>query len=167
MKTKAQKSEELKKGAELLDKSAAVIFVDFANVKTADMKTLRRDLKKAGSPLFIMKKRILALMMKQKGMELGEMPKTSVGAVFASDLESVSSSVYKFFKQLETDKKVEGLKIVGGYDVKNNRPLLKNEMVAIGSLPPREVLLAQLLGMMAAPIRSFLYVLDQKSKKSA
>jgi ribosomal protein L10 len=38
------------------------------------------------------------------------------------------------------------------------------QIVAIGKLPPRDVLLAQFLGMLSAPIRSFLYVLDQKAK---
>jgi hypothetical protein len=38
------------------------------------------------------------------------------------------------------------------------------DVVYIGKLPPREVVLAQLLGMLAAPIRSFLYILDEKSK---
>ena len=45
-------------------------------------------------------------------------------------------------------------------------PIDAAQVVFIGNLPPREVLLAQLLGMIAAPIRSFLYVLDQKSKQA-
>jgi ribosomal protein L10 len=44
--------------------------------------------------------------------------------------------------------------------------LSAEEVLFVGQLPPREILLAQLLGMIAAPIKSFLYVLDQKSKRS-
>ena len=36
----------------------------------------------------------------------------------------------------------------------------------IGQLPSREILLAQLVGMLSAPMRIFLYVLDQKSKQT-
>jgi ribosomal protein L10 len=41
------------------------------------------------------------------------------------------------------------------------------QIVYIGKLPPREVVLAQLLGMLSAPIRSFLYLLDEKGKRSS
>ena len=34
----------------------------------------------------------------------------------------------------------------------------------IGKLPSREVLLAQVAGMLAAPIKMFLYVLNEKAK---
>jgi len=41
------------------------------------------------------------------------------------------------------------------------------QVVRIGTLPPREVLLAQLLGVLAGPIRSFMYLLDEKAKRSS
>ena len=52
------------------------------------------------------------------------------------------------------------------------RPVERQEVPAeflvmrVGTLPTREVLLAQFLGMLAAPVRSFLYLLDQKSKQT-
>jgi ribosomal protein L10 len=48
--------------------------------------------------------------------------------------------------------------------MKNNVPMDAAQVIYIGKLPPREVLLGQLLGMLASPIRSFMYLLDQKSK---
>ncbi len=56
-------------------------------------------------------------------------------------------------------------RLVAGYDMKRGLAIEATEIAYIGKLPPREILLAQLLGMFAAPIRSFLYLLDQKSKK--
>jgi hypothetical protein len=55
-------------------------------------------------------------------------------------------------------------KILAGYDIGNNVAIDAEQLIYIGKLPPREVVLAQLLGMLAAPIRSFLYILDEKSK---
>lgn len=167
MKTKAQKEEELKEGGAMLDASTAVLFFDFASVGTADLRNLRRELKRSGNPMLVMKKRLVELLLKRKGIELPEKWKTQVATVFVSNIEEASASVYKFFKELEKEKKVSGVKILGGYDVKNNVFLTKNVVTSIGMLPPREALLGQLLYMIAAPIRSFLYVLDQKSKQTS
>ena len=167
MKTKAQKQTELKKGHELFATSEGVLLVDFTKVGTADMRNLRKELKVSGSRLMVLKKRLLSLMFKEKGIDYSAKDlKTQVAAVFASNVESASSAIYKFFAALEKAKKIEGNKILGGYDVKGGKALHAAQVVFIGKLPPREALLGQLLGMLAAPIRSFLYVLDQKSKQS-
>ncbi len=168
MKTKAQKNEELTKGRELLKQSQAVLLMDFSKVKTADLKKLRQELKAAGNPLLVIKKRLLGVLLKDHAMEFqGGDFKAPVGAVFATSLEAAASSVYKFFSGLEKDKKLDvsaSVKILGGYDLVMKTQIPQERLVMIGKLPSREVLLAQLLGMLAAPIRSFLYVLDQKSK---
>ena len=158
-------------GTKLLNQSQAVLFVEFSKIKTADLKNLRRELKQNNNPIIVLKKRLLGLALKQKGIEFNSKDmKTSIGTVFASNLESASSAVYKFFKSLETDKKIEpnqsAQKILGGYDVAGNKVLTPMEVLTIGKLPSREVLLAQLLGLLSAPIRSFLYLLQEKSKQS-
>jgi large subunit ribosomal protein L10 len=167
MKTKAQKEEELKEGEALLAKSTSVLFFDFSKLQTRDLRLLRMELKKSGNPMLVMKKRLVDLLLMKRGVEAPEQFKTSVATVFVSDMEAASASVYKFFKALEKEKKVEGVKMLGGYNVAEKTFITKEMAIQIGSLPPREVLLAQLLGMLAAPIRSFLYVLDQKSKQTA
>jgi large subunit ribosomal protein L10 len=130
------------------------------------MRNLRKELKASGSNILVLKKRLLSLMFKEKGIDYSAKDmKTQVAAVFASDIESASSSVYKFFAGLQKEKKIEGEKILGGYDVKMSEALDAARVIMIGKLPPREALLGQLLGMLAAPIRSFLYVLDQKAKQ--
>ncbi len=169
MKTKAQKTEELDKGRKMLQKCKAVLLVDFSQIKTADLRTLRQELKKNESPMLVIKKRLLGVLFKEKNLELptGDM-KAPMGTVFASDLESAAGFVYRFFKGLETEKKLESgrAKILGGYNLDKSEFIPAELLITIGSLPAREVLLAQLLGMLAAPIRSFLYVLDQKAKQT-
>ena len=167
MKTKAQKQEAVQAGEVLFKKSEAVLFIDFAKVKTVDLRLLRQELKKAGNPLFVMKKRLLELVLKKHEMawQSREM-KTQVGAVFASSLEAAAASVYKFFKGLEKEKKIEGARMLGGFDLKKKAFMPAPEVTAIGSLPPREVLLAQLAMMIQAPVKQLLYVLDQKAKQA-
>ena len=92
-----------------------------------------------------------------------------MGTIFSSvDLEGVSGSVYKFFSGLGDPKAKQenAKKILGGYDVKNAAAVDQATVLMLGQLPPREVVLAQLLGMFVAPLRSFMYLLDQKSRST-
>ena len=164
MKTKAQKVTELNKGKELLGNTQSLLFIDCSKVQTKDLVKLRRELKEKGNPLVIMKKRLVGLLLKEKGMDPDmKQFKTSVGTVFVSNLESAAASVYTFFRGLEKEKKIDSQKILGGYDLAKSESIDAKQVIYIGQLPPREVLLGQLLGMIAAPIKSFLYLLDQKA----
>lgn len=170
MKTKAQKTEELKKAKALLDKSHALIFADFTRITAEDVRKFRNELKKAGANLLIIKKRLLALLLKEQGIDVDlKKFKMSIGTIFSEkETELVAGPAFKFFSGLEVpeggDKNLWVNHLLGGYDVKGRMPVDAAQLVFIGRLPPREVLLAQLLGILSAPIRSFLYLLDQKAK---
>src|SRR5207302_10417701 len=95
--------------------------------------------------------------------------KISVGTIFADgDIEKAAGPAYKFFSALAVPdggaKDVWIKHLLGGYDMKSSALVDSQQLIYIGKLPPREVVLGQLLGMLSAPIRSFLYILDQKSK---
>lgn len=172
MKSRSQKEQELKRGKEFLDKSSALLWTDFTKVSAEDLRRLRNELRKVGANFLVIKKRLLNLLLPERGIDF-DVKKlgASLGTVFSEgDAEKVSGPVYKFFAALEVpeggDKKMWLRHILGGYDVKNKIVIDAAEIISIGQLPPREVLLGQLLGMLAAPIRSFLYILDQKAKRS-
>ncbi len=170
MKSKAQKTEELKQGKELLAKSQVLVFTDFTNLPAEDMRRLRRELKTVGANFLVLKKRLLNILLKEAGIDFDVRQfKLSLGTVFSeADIEKISLPVYKLFASLEVPEgKAKDMwvkHILGGYDLKNKVAVDATQIVFIGKLPPHEALLAQLLGMLTAPIRSFLYVLDQKSK---
>ncbi len=172
MKTKVQKQEEISEVKELLAKSEGLIFADFTKVTAEDLRKFRRELAKVGGTFRVIKKRLLNIALKEKGIDANlSQYKTSVGTVFAENgLEGAAAPAYQFFKGLELPEgapKDHWTKhLIGGFDVKAMVPVDAAQVIFIGNLPPREVLLAQLLGMLAAPIRSFLYVLDQKSKQT-
>ena len=58
-------------------------------------------------------------------------------------------------------------KVLGAFDVPAKKYLNLDEFTVIAKLPSREVLLAQLVGVMSGPIRAFMYIVDQLSKKTA
>jgi len=170
MKTKAQKIEELKKAKALLERSQALIFADFTKIAAEDVRKFRAELKKMDANFLVIKKRLLALLLKERGIGVDlKQFKISVGTIFSEKgIDATAGPAFRFFSGLEVpeggDKQTWIKHLLGGYDVKGNAPVDATQVVFIGKLPPREVLLAQLFGMLAAPIRSFMYLLDQKSK---
>ncbi|MGC9968571.1 MAG: 50S ribosomal protein L10 [Minisyncoccia bacterium] len=173
MKTKAQKGEELKKAKAMLDKSQALVFADFTKISAENVRKFRMELKKQGANFLVIKKRLLALLLKERGIDTDlKQFKISVGTIFAENgTEAVAGTAFRFFSGLEVpeggDKNTWVKHLLGGYDVKAGAPMDATQVVFIGKLPPREVLLAQLLGMISAPVKSLLYILDQKAKRSS
>ncbi|HUC31508.1 MAG TPA: 50S ribosomal protein L10 [Candidatus Paceibacterota bacterium] len=170
MKTRAQKEGELANARALFEKSEALIFADFTKITAENLRKLRMELKKSGANFLVIKKRILGILLKEKGIDVDlKQFKTSVGTIFSEvDSEHIAGPAFKFFSGMEVPegqaKDVWIKKILAGYDLNGKTAMDAEQIIYIGKLPPREVVLAQLLGMLAAPIRSFLYILDEKSK---
>ncbi|MEK7181413.1 MAG: 50S ribosomal protein L10 [Patescibacteria group bacterium] len=166
MKTKLQKQKEVKKGTDFIQKSQTVIFTDFGKVKTNDLKQLRKALKEHGADYLVIKKRLLSLILKEKGIDFNaQSHKFSVGTVFSNKgIEDISAPVVKFFSKLGEDFKAAE-KVLGAYNLKDKSFIEGTKVVMIGNLPSREVLLSQLLGMIQAPISSLLYIMKEKSKQ--
>jgi len=165
MKSKTQKQTELKKGKDLLEKSQALVFADFGNITVNDLKKLRRELLSLDSNLVVMKKRLLSILLKEKGIEFDtRATKSSVGTVFSTKhFEEICGPVVKFLSSLENIKASD--RVLGGYDIVGNTVLEAEKVVLVGNLPPKEIILGQLFGMISAPISSLLYLLQEKSKK--
>ena len=67
-------------------------------------------------------------------------------------------------KDLTKEKK--NFQILGNYDLENKVFMTADEFTVIAKLPTKEILLAQVVGVMAGTIRAFMYIIDQLSKKS-
>jgi large subunit ribosomal protein L10 len=161
-KTKAQKLQAVKEGIEALKQSETVILTDFTGLSANEMNALRQLLRSAGAVFKVLKKRLLKFVFEKEKIEFDpEKMEGQAGVVFSKkDLAETAGLVYKF------SKTKEALKILGGFDVKEKKFIEAAEIKKIGSLPSREVLLAQLLGMLTAPIRQFLFILNERAKKN-
>ena len=155
MLTKQQKANQIEEGEKLLDKSQSLIFVDFTGTSVENMKKARRSLKGLGAKLQVIKKKLLRIAFEKKKIDFNpEQFESQLGTVFSeNEIVSVADPVYK-----------SGLKILGGYDLRAMSFLDADKVKFIGQLPPREILLGQLVGMFVAPIKMFLHVLNEKSK---
>jgi len=164
MLSRKQKGERLKQGEELLENNKSLIFVDITGIGVEDMKFLRRALKVVEAKMKVIKKKLLRIAFEKKKIDFNpEQFDSQLGVVFSEkEISDVAGPVYKFFKSVEK----KGFKILGAYNLSEKNFFDAETTVKIGQLPSREVLLGQFVGMLAMPIKMFLYVLSEKSKRS-
>ncbi len=159
-KTKQQKIQAVEEGYNDLKNSETVIIADFTGVSVNDLNTFRKSLKEIGAGFRVIKKRLLNIIFKKEELPFEiEKFEGQTGVIFSpKDLIETAGVSYGFSRIKDS------FKILGGFEVKTKKFIEGAEVKAIGQLPSREILLGQLVGMIASPIRFFLYVLSEKSK---
>ena len=162
MKTKKQKQTAIEESKKLLEGNRNLIFVDFTGASVEDLKSLRKSLKEIGAKLKVVKKKLMRVLFEKEGIDFNpERFESQMATIFADkDISEIAGPVYKF----AIDKEKKGFRILGSYDLSAKSFLDGETVTKIGKLPSREILLGQLVGMLASPIRMFLYVLNEKSK---
>jgi len=162
-KTKEEKKKIIEVAAAELKRSQALIFADFGGVKTEELVKLRRTLREADSTFEVIKKQLLKIIFRETKVDYDPLRfESQVGTVFTrGELTPAAGVLYRFSKENAL------FKILGGFDLKANKAVTGETVKAIGQLPSREALLGQLVQIMASPIRMFLYVLSERSKKEA
>lgn len=158
MRSKQEKSSDLEKGEKLFTGTQSLVLVDFSKTPARDMNSLRRSLESIGGKLQVMKKTLFGILFKKKEipLDISKHP-GQMGAIFSQNEISEPAGIVARFLKERKDK--TQLTMVWGYDFASGRLYDAQEMMQIGNLPTREVLLAQFVGMVAAPLRSLLYVL--------
>ncbi len=123
------------------------------------MEALRRDLRKEGEVFKVTKARLMKRAAQDVGQDekwLSELQgdfKGQIGLVFSSsDISLIAKKLVKFAKEHEKLEIISALAASKIYSV--------NDIRVIASLPPREQLIAMVLGTMNAPITSFVQVLN-------
>lgn len=166
MLTKAQKKVLVEEGKKLLEESKSVLFLDFTGADVETTKQLRRLVKGEGGAMKVLKKRLLRVAFQEAGIDFNpEQFESQLATIFTpKEVSEIVSPVYKFAKAKAAGNKNGGMQLLGAYDLSARAFVGAEQVKAIGELPSREVLLGQLVGMLAAPIRAFLYVLSEKSK---
>ena len=162
MLTRKQKEKIVEEESKQLRNSKTLIFTDFTGLSANEASRLRKSLKDIHATYRVMKKRLLGIVLKNYQVEVERKElKGQVGVVVSpGDLHETASKVFQFFKEHK-----ERFKILGGVEVAEKKVVSKAEVEMLGNLPPREVLLGQLVYMLGSPIRTLMFVLNEKSKK--
>ena len=163
--TREQKQSILKDLAEKFSRAKAAILVDFNKLSVSKTMDLRRILKEIGAEYKVAKKTLISRVLKSvdyKGIDLDDL-KTQFGVVFSyDDPVPAAQSIYKFSRVNEALKILGGFLLArrslgegGGFDWKD-----KAKIIELAKLPSREILLGQVVGVIASPLSGLVNVLS-------
>lgn len=154
-KTKEQKKEIVKQFTSELEKAKSLVFVDYYGLNVGDINDFRNVLKQGGCKYMVAKKTLLKRSFDNagfKGIDLDAMD-GGLGVIFGYDDEMAPAKiVFQFIK------KHKQMKIQGG--IFNVEFIDANTVKTLASLPSEQELLAQVIGVMMAPISNFVSVLN-------
>lgn len=147
--------------AELVKDSPYLFFVNFQKLPVSKVESLRRSLKSSASDLKVVRNSVLKLALRKRKLEpLCEFAEGSCAVTFGRNDPVKTSKILFDFSRAE-----EGLSIKGGYV--DGQVLLADKIKELATLPPREVLLAKLIGTMKAPLNGLVNVLNGNLQKLA
>jgi large subunit ribosomal protein L10 len=152
-----------------LSESEVTILADYTGISVQAVTQLREEFRKASIEYRIFKNTLARIAAKKSGFEnLLEFIEGPTGYVFSDDPVAPAKALVDFIKSNPT------MKIRCA--VMNGKLVDVSEVRAIASLPPKEVLVAQLLGQLLSPIsglanvlngpiRNLIYALEDLRKK--
>ena len=167
MLTKEEKKQAVALGEEIIGKSKNVLFADFTSVPTAEVRKLRILMRETGGSFTVIKKRLLRIALKNKGIDFDPSTKFEQQAgMIASPLAifEIAGKIQAIVKEIAKAKKE--LKIVGGVDLTTKKEITPLEFLAIAKLPSREVLLTQIAFMLTMPIKKVMVALNERAKQT-
>jgi len=141
--------------SEKLKRSPFVLVTDYQRMKVSDFGELRNRLAPAGAEVHVVKNNFLKRAMTDSGFpDVGD---KLVGQTAVVTGEKDMAPVAKIFKMFAAEFKVAALKL-GFVD----RTVLSTaELETLADLPPREVLQAQLLGLLLSSATRFVRLLNE------
>lgn len=148
---KAAKVAELKATFEA---AKCAVLVDFCGLTVAQDTELRRKLREAGVTYGVNKNTLIRIAAEQAGIQgLGAyLEKNTAMASSAEDPVAVAKVICEFAK--------DNKQLVVKAGVLDGKIISADEIKALAALPPKEVLIAKVLGSMNAPITGFVNVLQ-------
>ncbi len=141
--------------SEKLKRSPFVLVTDYQRMKVGDFGELRNRLAPAGAEVHVVKNNFLKRAMTDSGFP--DVADKLVGQTAVVTGEKDMAPVAKIFKMFAAEFKIAALKI-GFVD----RTVLSTaELETLADLPPREVLQAQLLGVLLSPATCLVRLLNE------
>jgi large subunit ribosomal protein L10 len=141
--------------SEKLKHSPFLLVTDYQRMKVADFSELRNRLAPTGAEVHVVKNNFLRRAMADSGFP--DVSDHLVGQTAVVTGENDVAPIAKIFKTFAAEFKIAALKIgFAGRGVLSAR-----ELETLADLPPREILRAQLLGLLLSPATRFVRVLNE------
>ena len=137
-----------------IDASEFVLFADYEGMNMEQFAELRDKLREQDARMKVVRNAFVRVISEEKEWGLSQLSGSTAMVAGQGDVSAVAKLLKQFAKDNEKGEVKSG--------VMGDRVLSGAEVMAIADLPPREVLLAQLLGTMNAPMGQLVGVMNQK-----
>jgi large subunit ribosomal protein L10 len=146
---KVEKEETVNELREKLSLTKSLYLTDFRGLDVEEMTKLRRELKKGGAEYKITKNSMIRMAAKQSGFEgILDYLRGPTGLVFSyEDPVSPAKVLYEVHRRIEKPK----IKIMW----MEGRLLEENHLKGLAALPPKEIILAQIISGLDSPMVNF------------
>ena len=152
--TKERKQELVAQYTDLLERSQAVILTNYQGLNVAQITNLRNQIREAKGAYYVTKNTLIALALERRGLALPEEwleGPTAVG--FCFDEVPAIAKVFTDFAS------ASGLLTIKGAAL-GDRPIGEERVKGLASLPSTDILQAQMLGTLTAPLSGLIGVLN-------
>ena len=140
----------------------SIVLVDYRGLTVAQANELRNDVRSAGGTYKVYKNRLMKIAFDKLGITFPESDYEGTTAVLFHANDEVAPAKIA----LDGTKKFnKNLKLKSGFV--NGKYFNTEEITAFANIPSREVLLAQLLGLLTNPMRSLAVAISEVAKKNA
>ncbi len=135
----------------VFDKSNIIILTDYRGLHTAEMNEVRRALKKTNADYRVVKNTLARFAAEKVGKkDLDTLLKGPVAVALGyGDVIEPAKALANYIRETKST-----LRVKGGF--LGTRLLTAEEVAELAKMPPREVILAQVLGGIQSPISSFI-----------
>ena len=153
-----KKQQDTQKIADEIKRAKSFILFEYKGLNAAVITSLRKELTKSGSKMYVLKNNILSRALDASNIKDFDYLLVGPNAIAFGFEDEIS-----VFKNIvEITKKNEFVKIKGGYF--NSSFVDVNQIKSIASIPGRDGLYSMLLSCLSSPIRSVLYALKAVSE---
>jgi large subunit ribosomal protein L10 len=140
--------------------SSACLFVSLAKTKAFTVNVMRNTLCSVNSKVLVAKNSLIKKALQDDVAQIDSLLSQETGVVFIQDADIVKACklLLNFFKDNEAVMQIRG-------GILNGQIITAEQVDALSKLPGREELLARAVGAFAAPLTSFLGVINQVPTK--
>lgn len=145
---------------EKVAKATAMFLVDYTGLTHQQLEEMRRELSNAKAEVAILKNTLVNIAFQEKNIDAKERLEGPHAVIFAYDDPIAAAKV------LVTFNKKYQLPVVK-FGIFENNIIEEGMVTALSAIPPKEILLAKLLGLLNSPITSLVYDLNFNIQKLA
>lgn len=159
--TRAQKEQVLAQYAEWIEKSQAVVLVEYTGLKVKDLDVIRAKIRETGGEFHVLKNTLARKAFNAQGIKISDaLLEKSTAVAFAFDDAAATTKALTL-----AAKGMEAVKVKGGFLEK--QPLDAAQVKALADMPPLPIVRSQLLGVLQAPAGKLVRTIAEPARSLA